>query len=274
MPNPSFSISQSLIFALHMLLALAADYDCNLSNNECSQGGESDQNGYSVCMVRQYSVSAFIQCASQEETPDFTAVDDDEATTDISALEILTNAASAPACGDCPLAQNIQKAANEHGSETFSTYLCDTYHPVNSGLCCLRNCLLSFPREHSINAVCSGKNSNLMNAPEQPESCGGDPNDGSSGAQSGDASAVASSSFQTYPIDSAINPTSAALQLSASLPASISPAAKASATPPSATNSAPTAQATSGASAAPGRLVNPVNLLVCVGLAGVTILVL
>lgn len=87
-------------------------------------------------------------------------------------LQVLTNALDTPACSACPLAGNIMRAAREHGAvRTFVGYLCQELHPVDAGICCLRQCLNGVPQEHSIQAFCDGKVGDLMDAPLVPTNC-------------------------------------------------------------------------------------------------------
>ena len=137
-----------ILVALSILPALVNGFDCSSISSGDSCSDESRVIGYSQCMLRTYSISAFIQCASQSDAADFSATtDDDGGMKDISATDVLTNGLDPngiplPGCGNVPLARNIVRTANEHGSANFARYLCDQYHPLNAGLCRLRNCLV------------------------------------------------------------------------------------------------------------------------------------
>ncbi|KAL9598526.1 MAG: hypothetical protein Q9219_004428 [cf. Caloplaca sp. 3 TL-2023] len=127
---------------------------------------------YPQCLVRKDSVSAFIQCADLQgpDAPEFTLTEDGDANT-VRTLELLTTTlADTPSCGNCPLAANIRKASDEHGLGSFAKSLCQL-HPVDAGICCLRECLGGLPQEHSIEAFCSGSVNDLMNAPLVPLNC-------------------------------------------------------------------------------------------------------
>ena len=266
-----------ILFALSILPVLVNGYDCRLSNGVCSQEGSSSLNGYSSCMVRQWSVSAFIQCASQKDAPTFTAKDDDGGTTDISPIDVLTNALLAPACSNCTLAHNLQKTADEHGSEDFATYLCNQFHPINAGVCCLRECLIVMPVEHSIKAFCAGNKRDLMNAPTLPESCGGDPSDDSNGESSNnssddDSSAAASSSDGSSSTEETISPSSDPTKSppSSTFPTT-SPIAN-NATPTSGMSTSPASQAKPSTGAASRRWVASFDRLNSLGLTVLPIL--
>ena len=137
-----------ILVALSILPAFVNGYDCSSISSSDSCSDESSVIGYSQCMLKRYSISAFIQCASQSDAADFSATtNDDGGSTDITATEVLTNALTPngiplAGCGDVPLAGNILKTANQHGSVNFAKFLCDQYHPLNRGLCRLRNCLV------------------------------------------------------------------------------------------------------------------------------------
>ena len=128
---------------------------------------------YPTCLVQKFSVSAFIQCADAKgpDAPQFAATQDGDAES-LKALDVLTNAVSLLQCSACPLAANIQRAAREHGQTDFTTYLCDQIHPVDAGMCCLRQCLQGIPQEHSIEAFCNGQRGDLMQTqPLVPNNC-------------------------------------------------------------------------------------------------------
>ena len=150
MTYSKYSALDGILVALSILPALVNGYDCSSISSKDSCSDENSVIGYSQCMLRTYSISAFIQCASQSDAADFSATtDDDGGTKDISATDVLTNALDPngiplPGCGDVPLAANILKTANNHGSANFARYLCDHYQPLNRGLCRLRNCLVCF----------------------------------------------------------------------------------------------------------------------------------
>lgn len=242
-----------ILLAFSILPALVNGYDCKSigSQSECSKSN--GLNDYSTCMVRTYSISALIQCANQNNAPIFTAnTDSTDGTKDISAAEVLTYALQTdlgvpyPGC-TVPLTTNIPKAAREHGSVNFGKYLCNQYHPLDSGLCGLRLCLLNFinaPQEHSIEAFCSGDMQDLMKAPTLPDTCGGDP------SHNVGPSAAASSSDASSSTDNAISTSSGTTQPSSpSTVPTTSPTAS-SATPPSSTTTSPTPQATQTTGAA------------------------
>ena len=142
------SASAGIFLALSILPALVNGYDCNSISSSDSCSDESSLIGYSQCMLKRYSISAFIQCASQSDAADFSATtNDDGGIKHISATDVLTNGLDPngrplAGCADVPLAGNILKTANNHGSVNFARYLCDQYHPLNWGLCRLRNCLV------------------------------------------------------------------------------------------------------------------------------------
>jgi len=253
MMKSKYIAMDGILLAFSILPALVNGYDCKSigSQSECSKSN--GLNDYSTCMVGTYSISALIQCANQNNAPIFTAnTDSTDGTKDISAAEVLTYALQTdlgvpyPGC-TVPLTTNIPKAAHEHGSVNFGKYLCNQYHPLDSGLCGLRLCLLNFinaPEEHSIEAFCSGDMQDLMKAPTLPDTCGGDP------SHDVGPSAAASSSDASSSTDNAISTSSGTTQPSSpSTVPTTSPTAS-SATPPSSTTTSPTPQATQSTGAA------------------------
>ena len=203
-----------ILLALSVLPPLIASYDCtarNLPNRQCDLTDSGSLGQYAECMIRQYSFSAFIQCANQLNVADFTATGGDSSKS-ASPLEILLDAlfqADAvadpiinPAVADCNLARNIQKAANEHGDRPFATYLCNHYHPVDAGLRCLQIGLMVMAPEHSIETFCkgiSGRNKDLMNAPELQDASDDTSGGGSDGGE--DPTAADSASEASTPVE-------------------------------------------------------------------------
>ncbi|KAL9630881.1 MAG: hypothetical protein Q9164_006195 [Protoblastenia rupestris] len=155
-----------LIFSL--LPTLVKSYDCGRLESidrRCPKVS-GPMASYPNCAVTKYSVSAFIQCADVKgpDTP-FQSVQG-------GVLKILTDALNTVPCSFCPLAENIRKAADGKGLlGNFAKYLCGQSHPLDEGICCLRQCLDGVQQEHSIEAFCDGRNSDLMNAPLVPQNC-------------------------------------------------------------------------------------------------------
>ena len=270
-----------MLFALDLLLGLVNGYDCgDLVNNECNEGDSSSLSIYASCMVQQYSVFAFIQCASQNNGPDFSAEDFDGGANDISPIDVLikglslaeSNGIVAPAC-ECPLAEKILEAANEHGAQNSAKYLCDQYDSRDAGLYCLRASNMSKQREHSIQAFGSGKYQDLMNAPTLPDSCSSDSSGGTSvGSDDEDTppAAASSSDDSSSPEEATTSSATPAQTASSSTTPTTSPTAN-NATPTSSTTTSPTPQATSKG-AASGRQVTYFDLMNRLGLTLLPIL--
>lgn len=250
MPTSKYSAMNGILFALGILPAFVNGYDCSSMSKSGACSHSDSLTDYSVCMVKTFSISAFMQCASQNGGLDYAATRNGEGGIEhISALNVLTyavttpNGLTTPACGNVPLAVNIPKAAREHGSESFAKYLCRQYHPLNGGLCCLRKCLLlpTAPEEHSIEAFCAGKVQDLMKAPTLPNTCGADlPHtcgDGLNDDGSGDVepAAAASSSDLSSPTEQATSSSSGPKQSSSSSTRSTTSSTASSATSLSAT---------------------------------------
>ena len=250
---------KAILLALSILPPLIASYDCsarNLPNRQCDLSDSGSLGQYAQCMVRQYSFSAFIQCANQLNVADFTATGGDSSKS-ASPLEILLDAlfqADAvadpiinPAVADCNLARNIQKAANEHGDRPFATYLCNHYHPVDAGLRCLQIGLMVSAPEHSIETFCkgiSGRNKDLMNAPELQDAGDDTSSGGSDGGE--DSTAADSTSEASTPVET---DTSSSDSTSSSAPSTVPQ----SAVP----TTSPLATSTTGTSTTPAVAATP-----------------
>lgn len=277
---------QSLLLALTLLPHLIASYDCstrNLPNVGCSLTDTGSLNAYSQCMIRQYSFSAFIQCASQLPIPSFSASGGDS-TKSASPIEILLNAlfesaTSAnpipnPATGDCNLARNIKRAADEHGDQPFASYLCNTYHPRDAGLRCLQIGLIVRAPEHSLEAFCkgvSGRNKDLMNAPELQDASD-DSSSSGGGDGGGDSTAAASSSEAFTPVETDSAGFETTQTLAASSVPTTSPVLSA-ATPTSGTSTAPAVAATPTTGAASNERVVYLRALSVLGLTALLVLI-
>ncbi|KAI4223283.1 MAG: hypothetical protein L6R36_005548, partial [Xanthoria steineri] len=166
----------SIILAISVLPTLIEGYDCrNLevyaNRDKCATFQGSTVPGpmilYPMCLVSELSVSAFIQCADVQgpDAPTFGTTRGGNAK-EVMVLDLLKEAVVTPACSNCPLAKNIQDAANRHGpNPNFAEYLCDRFRPVDAGMCCLQQCLRGIQPEHSIEAFCSRKFPDLTTAP-------------------------------------------------------------------------------------------------------------
>lgn len=245
-----------ILLAFSILPVLVNGYDCSSISSKSACSSRNGLNDYSQCMLTTYSISVFIQCASQRNPPKFTAnTDSAGGTQDISAADVLyygltTNARlPLPGC-DVPLATNLPKATREHGSVNFGEYLCSQYQPLNSGLCGLRYCLLALPaapEEHSIESYCAGDVQDLTKARTLPDTCGGDPNSAAPSAAASSSAAAASSS-QTTTRRSTSSPKSSSSSI-----VSTTSLITSSATTPSRTTASPTPQAPQPTGAASRR---------------------
>ncbi|KAL8652123.1 MAG: hypothetical protein Q9210_002874 [Variospora velana] len=127
---------------------------------------------YPNCLVTKFSVSAFIACADVKgpAAPRFSSTQKGKSK-NFRVLNVLTDALNTISCSYCPLAENIRNAADGRGLGDFASYLCNQFHPVDAGICCLRQCLQGVSAEHSIEAFCNGRVKDLMNAPLVPNNC-------------------------------------------------------------------------------------------------------
>jgi hypothetical protein len=250
------SVLCGALSAFSLLPALVDSFDCSklINDNKCPANYQGSLTNYPECLVSQWGVSAFIQCATQKNAPQFPAGDHGNGdTTTISALEVLTNAINGPACDNRPIKGYIEMAAQHYGGDVgnFARYLCDQYHPLNAGMCFLRRCL-NGPAEHSIEALCAASAGNmpdLMDLPTLPKNC----DQTSSGATS-DKAAPAS---ETTDSSSDLTQLSTISDVSATSPTSsaISTTSPTASTAPSvtATSSSPTPRATSNTAAILGQ---------------------
>ena len=308
MPTTKYPDLSSIVFALGLLPMLVNSYDCSqlVNKKSCDPSYQGSLSNWPDCLVSHFGASAFLQCASQPNSPEFANAGGDlDDPTNASPLDVLTQALSAPECDGCPLAQNIMKVAMDNEPSpnfvNFGAKLCQI-NPTDAGMCCLKkNCLGGSP-EHSIHALCDGDVKDLMNAPLLPNSCvpnsaasgdddssgtgssGDDPstagssNGGgadSSTAKASQAGAVSTKETARLSSDRAQVSTSATVspsdstQVSAS--ATVSPVAT-GATAASATSTSPTPQATANTGAISKRQATFLHLLESLGVAVLSVL--
>lgn len=170
----NYSTLSSIFLVLTLLLALVKSYDCGkleTIDRKCPMV-PGPVASYPNCLVTKFSVSAFIQCADVKgpDAPQFGTVKKGKSGI-VGALELLNDALDTIPCSYCPLAGNIRKAAAGKGLGDFATYFCNQFHPLDTGICCLRQCLNGVEQEHSIEAFCNGKVNDLMNAPPVLQNC-------------------------------------------------------------------------------------------------------
>ena len=192
MSTSKHSVVSNILFALSALPALVDSYDCSqLTEQKNCDPNYKGTLSYPDCLVRQFGVSAFIQCASQESAPEFAATGSDGDPSTIPALEVLTTALSnSNGCDACPLADNILKVDHDTSPspdfQSFGPRLCTQINPVDQGMCCLKKCLGDTP-ERSIQAYCAGDVQDLMQADPLPESCTSNRESGDSSSSGGDS---------------------------------------------------------------------------------------
>ena len=148
-----------ILLGISLLPPLVKGYDCSAlvtSNTRCPPVAGPNRD-YPNCLVPILSVSAFIQCADVQGP----------SAPEIRVLEILTDALQIPSCSPCALTNDIAEAARSSGPPgNFANYLCEQFRPVDAGMCCLQQCLGGNQREHSIEALCSGRVRDLTTAPQ------------------------------------------------------------------------------------------------------------
>lgn len=172
-------MSSSILLTLSLLPALVRSYNCNNLNQPnwntlCDHSVPGPMVSFPQCLVRQDSVSAFIQCADVTgyDAPSFSITEDGEESS-VGPLDLLTATLSdSIACESCPLTGNIQKAAKAAGPyhQNFKRALC-ALRVVDAGMCCLYNCLGKVAQEHSIEAFCNQQVNDLTEAPLVPKDC-------------------------------------------------------------------------------------------------------
>ena len=274
MPPTKYSVSSSIL-ALSLLPVFVNSYDCNklVNAKKCDPSYQGTLSDYPECLVSQFGVSAFIQCASQESAPEFADTGSDGDPETVSPLEVLTTAISQnPACDACPLANNIQNVVmNTSPSPDFQSFgpkLCTQIKPVDNGMCCLKKCLGGSP-ERSIEAYCAGKVDDLMQAQLLPDACtsnrvtSGDSSSDDSDSNDGDDPSTVDSSGGDVSVIETLSPSSQPTQVSTT--AGTSPAVN-DAAATSATSTSSTPQATGAAS---GRQPTSVDLLTRLGIVAV-----
>lgn len=286
MPPTKYSPLSSIFLALGLLSTLVNCYDCSQLANQkrCDPNYQGSLDDYPECLVSQFGASAFIQCASQNSAPKLAGTDSDGDPTTVKPLDVLLGALRAPACDECPLAQNIMSLAmNIPPSPNFVDFgakLCDQIHPIDAGMCCLKKSCLGGTPEHSIKAFCAGDVDDLMKAPLLPNSCvsnaaiSGDGSDDSDSSE--DTSTAESSSSGQVSMSKTLSPSPGPTKVSTSATTSSTAndavVTSATSTSKSATGTSPIPQATPNTGAVSGPQVTLLDLLKRLGVVILPIL--
>ena len=258
-----------LLLTLSLLPTLATSYDCSLltSTKNCDPHTKGTLS-YPSCLVRQYGISAFIQCASQSTAPEFSATDSGGDPTTIPALTVLTDALSkSPGCDACPLAGNIQKVvmdmAPSPNFQSLGPRLCDLVMPVDEGMCCLKQCLGDTP-EREIQPYCAGDEADLMQGALLPETCTSNRESGDGGSESGGGASSGAESSDGLPVATpgtlSGTPQPSSVATTATTSSAVNDAAATSATSTS-TSPAPQATPNTGAQAMFGDLLRRLGIV-------------
>lgn len=212
--------SQSLptiLLAFSILSAPVNSYNCkqldpnNSGNRRCPEYHGGPAIPPQKCLVTKLSVSAFIQCsfssdssnAKDPDAPRFTIISA-SGSDSVGPLDLLTQTLlTRPDCQVCPLASRLRDAAEKYGDGIgkgpFARYFCK-FSPTDAGMCCLKKCVQSLSREHSIEAFCKSGATDLINVRPLPESCVDDRKDTST--SDGSTSGTGTSDSTTYQDDS------------------------------------------------------------------------
>ena len=154
-------------------------------------GPDATSPAYNDCLVRDSSVSEFIQCANERST-----IGDDDDQKSLNALNVLVSAIKIPACNKCKArAAFTDYQSLKDKSVKLVNYLCGKVD--DSDICCLSNCIGARQPEHTLKGICKNDDVNLFD--NDGIDCGGDSDDGEGGGGGGgdsddDGGAVASSS--------------------------------------------------------------------------------
>ena len=132
----------------------------------------------SACLVRDYSVSEFIQCANQKPT-----INNDSQEMPLDAASVLMMAVSIPSCKRCNIGTRLSDySSRPDQSVRLVNYLCGKLS--DSDICCLGLCIGTKLSEHSLKGICKNNDVNLID--NEILTCGrdsgadGDQNDGAS----------------------------------------------------------------------------------------------
>lgn len=280
MPPTKYSFLSSISFAFGLLPTLVNSYDCSqlTQQKKCGPSYKGNRSDFPACLVSQFGVSAFIQCASQESAPEFAGTDGHGELTSDPALEVLTTALSNNrACDACPLANKIRTVnmgtSPSPDFQSFGPRLCAQV-PADQGMCCLKQCLGGSP-ERSIQAYCAGNVNDLMQAQPLPESCisnrvsGDSSSSGADSVSSGDdPSTVYSSGGGDVSVVETLSPSSQLTQVSTT-PTTLPAVNDAATTSTASTRTLPTPQTTPSTGAASRRLVTFQDSLKRLGIVAV-----
>ena len=181
---------------LSVVPTLVNGFDCVFYNNGPNNPGpnpgscgrssssfDSDSaalSAYAICMVKLYSYSAFIQCATKGPEPK--GPSGPHAPGDpglygptglVSAHKILTEALQSTfACKTCSLSKAIQQWPVSN-TDNLADFLCSQFNSpfvdadnAQDGMCCLDQCLNAYKKapEHSLRGYCFNNRNDLMNA--------------------------------------------------------------------------------------------------------------
>ena len=153
-------------------------------------GPDATSPAYNDCLVRDSSVTEFIQCANETST-----IGDDDDQKSLNALNVLVSAIKIPACNKCKARTTFTDYQSlKEKSVKLANYLCGKVD--DSDICCLSNCIGARQPEHTIKGICKNDDINLFD--NDGIDCGGDSDDGEGGGGGGDSNddggAAASSS--------------------------------------------------------------------------------
>ena len=141
-------------------------------------GPDATSPAYNDCLVRDSSVSEFIQCANETST-----IGDDDDQKSLNALNVLVSAIKIPACNKCKArAAFTDYQSLKEKSVKLANYLCGKVD--DSDICCLSNCIGARQPEHTLKGICKNDNVNLWD--NDQIDCG-DSDDGEGGGGGGDS---------------------------------------------------------------------------------------
>ena len=158
--------TMALLFAFNIFPAPVQSYNCDFSPPSCTNADTVVD--YGTCLVSQYSISLFIQCADLNNPPYFNAAyqndNDNQETERRTPLQVLVDATSVSACNSCrlQLGRIYNKYVDDPSAGTFGSYLCHNYQPTDKELCCLSSCVMAKGDEHSIADFCLPGRTDLM----------------------------------------------------------------------------------------------------------------
>ena len=159
---------------------------------------------YNACLMRDHSVSEFVQCADQDATISTT----EDNSKPFNTLDVLVSAIKIPDCSKCLIGTTFSDYSNGDRIVAPTNYLCGRIDITD--LCCLNKCLNARDQEHGLEGVCKDSPVNLWESSridcDKPYGEETDEDDSADSEDSGDVNNSHTSASSTDVVTESSNP--------------------------------------------------------------------